>query len=340
MPSSVERLGRQRYGAYQSNEARVSSAEDTEEDRPPEIPIRRRRPPWFYFMAVGICIYLFVVLFANTPSMVGIPASEEESLSTSFACPLEDNVAYKKWDNVGGNFSRPILVYHPKSLARKKLPIVVFAHGMATSASNYKYLYCGLAKNGYIVAASYGPAPFWNRFNWNKFADELLPLAKKVNETFPKNTNGIIVAGGHSAGGGSALFAASGNERFNALFVLAPYVEEQKVAVEAAKNMSIPTLVIAAQKDYVVDFGRPWLVGGNANTIHKFLPNVTGKDGFLNITGAAHCGFCFECSLCHCAEWIACKAEKGILHRCEWITEAKQDEATLNELIPWLSMVL
>lgn len=174
-------------------------------------------------------------------------------------------------------------------------PIVVFGHGAAMDATAFTNIKDFLVPEGYIVAmpnteASLFPAP-----NHADFGDDLAFLVTALQNE-GTNTGSLFFGAvaarsaimGHSMGGGCTFLAASGNSNIHTVVGLAP-AETTTSAIAAAANVSVPTLVIAAEDECVLG-----AMGSSVTEpfdMYNNVPTSTNCKIYTEIVGGTHCNF-------------------------------------------------
>jgi predicted dienelactone hydrolase len=147
-------------------------------------------------------------------------------------------------------------------------PLVIFSHGSGGQPNYAVYLTEHLASWGYVVAAPSHPGntsddcivcgidvilrSAGQRLDDVPFVlDAMLALRDDASSILggmiDGDRTGVV---GHSFGGWTAIFMAPG-ERFDVSVALAP--GEPRLALEPARNMTSPALIIAGEKDEVVN---------------------------------------------------------------------------------------
>ena len=147
-------------------------------------------------------------------------------------------------------------------------PLIIFSHGSGGQPNNATFLTEHLASWGYIVAAPPHPGNTSDdciicpidviiRSAGQRLKDVPFVLDKLLSlRDEPSSTVGRIIDGertaiaGHSFGGWTAIFMAPG-DRFDVSIAMAP--GEPRLALEPARKITSPALIIAGEKDEIVN---------------------------------------------------------------------------------------
>lgn len=198
----------------------------------------------------------------------------------------------------GGGAGRQIQseVYYPATAAGSNVavatgtfPVVVIGHGFVMDWNSYDNIYSMLSKRGYIVVmprteGSASP-------NHGDFGKDLALVGNKMLQLNNTNTLApIFVAkvsqklaiGGHSMGGGSSFLGASNNSTLTSLFNFAA-AQTNPRSSQAAKTVTVPTLIIGGQADCVAGYA--------TNQSVMWDSTASTKKYSLNIKNLTHCDF-------------------------------------------------
>jgi dienelactone hydrolase len=164
------------------------------------------------------------------------------------------------------------------------LPAVAFGHDWLQPADRYADLLRHLASWGIVTAAPdshRGPLPSASRFAADlRTTLEVCAGVRLGDGKISVDARRTVLAG-HGVGGGAALLAAVGQERLAAVVTIA-VAQTRPSAVEAARQITIPVLHLAAGKDTVVP------AAGHAEPIAA----VAGGPVWLRtLKKASHTGF-------------------------------------------------
>ncbi|TVR42858.1 MAG: T9SS C-terminal target domain-containing protein [Bacteroidia bacterium] len=232
---------------------------------------------------------------------------------------------------------RPILteIYFPveagsegDELANGEFPLLVFGHGFVMVWSAYENLWTHFVPNGYIMAfprTEGGLAPSHLNFGLDIafLVDAIQAMHDDPSAPLFGGLNGRSAVMGHSMGGGAAVLAASFNSNITALLGLAP-AETNPSAINAAQNISIPSLIFSGSSDDVTPEG--------THQIPIYDALGSEEKTFISIIGGGHCYFAnfnFNCNL----------GEAGSSGNIT-ITRDEQQETTEDFATPWLDYFL
>lgn len=145
----------------------------------------------------------------------------------------------------------PGVVFTPRT--GRGLPAVAFGHGWLQPALRYRGLLRHLASWGIVAAA---PATQQGPLGSHRLHAGDLGTALDVclNLRLGDGEIGIdrdkLGVAGHSTGGGAAILAAAGNDRYKAVAAFAP-AETRPSAAEAAARCDVPGLLLAGGEDLI-----------------------------------------------------------------------------------------
>ncbi|WP_018023352.1 dienelactone hydrolase family protein [Corynebacterium ulceribovis] len=151
----------------------------------------------------------------------------------------------------------PGRVYAPEE--GSGLPAIAFGHDWRTPVAQYHATLRHLASWGFVVAApdtELGAMP-----NHRGFANDLestlqiLAGVKLGTGNITVNPKKLLLAG-HGMGAGCAVLAAAGRDHIRGVAALYPAVTSPS-SYDAAKNVEVPGLVVAAGEDEIFDRGNP-----------------------------------------------------------------------------------
>ncbi len=241
----------------------------------------------------------------------------------------------------GGGAGRQIQceVYYPATSAGDNtpfvagsFPIISFGHGFVMGWDSYDNFWNNLVPKGYIM--------IFPRTEGNispNHGDFGLDLAQAV--TYLQNQNTIIGSPfngkvgqtaaimGHSMGGGSSYLAAANNPSITTLINFAA-ANTNPSSISAAKNVKVPSLVIAGSNDCVappVDHQR---------IMYDSLASAC--KAYVSISGGTHCQFSSGNGNCSFGE-STCSPPAG---SPATISMANQHLRTFKYLTPWLNKYL
>lgn len=239
-------------------------------------------------------------------------------------------------DSARGNRSVPVHLYYPAdapgdgvpvAAGTEKFPPVSFGHGFLMVWSAYENIWSALVPQGFIVAlptTEGGLLP--GHLN---FARDLAFVIRAVQaegenpaSMFFQRVDSACAVMGHSMGGGASFLAAAENPWITALANLAA-AETNPSAIAAAADVALPSLVFAGGNDCVTPPA--------AQQIPLYNALASTCKTYIEITGATHCQFAENNSICNLGE-IGCAPAA--------ISRAQQHQTVSDYLLPWLKAVL
>jgi dienelactone hydrolase len=145
----------------------------------------------------------------------------------------------------------PGVVFTPRT--GRNLPAIAFGHGWLQPPARYRGLLRHLASWGIVAAApatQQGPLAS-HRLHAGDLGTALdICRAVRLGDGEISIDPGKFGVAGHSTGGGAAILAAAGNDRFQAVAAFAP-AETHPSAAEAALRCDAPGLLIAGGEDLI-----------------------------------------------------------------------------------------
>lgn len=198
----------------------------------------------------------------------------------------------------GGGPGRQIQseIYYPATTAGSNVavasgtfPVVVIGHGFVMSWDSYSNIYSSLSKQGYIVVlprteGSTSPSHSDFALDLSLVGNKLLQL-NATNTLAPIFTGKVsqkLAIGGHSMGGGSSFLSAKNNNTLTCLFNFAA-AQTNPASSEAAKFVTVPTLIIGGEKDCVAP--------APANQNKMWDSTASSKKFAVIIKNLTHCDF-------------------------------------------------
>ena len=227
-------------------------------------------------------------------------------------------------------------IYYPATtagdnvaVASGQFPIVVFGHGFVMAWSAYDNIWNSLVPLGYIVAmprteGSISP-------DHEEFGKDLAFLVNKLktegssaSSPFYQKISSTAAIMGHSMGGGSSFLACENNSLPNAMVTFAA-ANTNPSSIDAAANISIPSLVISGADDCVAPPGDHQLPMYNAL--------ATTCKVYISIKDGGHCNFAnynFNCTI----------GEETCSPGGVPLSRENQQATTMNFVIPYLDYFL
>ncbi len=236
----------------------------------------------------------------------------------------------------------PALIYYPSNTPGENtapansafgFPVVSFGHGFVIEPAAYGWLGEVLATNGYIMVlpATEGqllPAPDHLNFGRDiRFcAEEIIRLSELNGNPLSGKVLPRYAMMGHSMGGGATYLGAAESTEVTTTITFAA-ADTDPSAISAALNVSVPSLVIAAEEDCVTP------VSYNQTPMFENLP--AGEKAIVTIDNASHCNFTDgSAGLCYLGEAFPCIGSGPFIPR------EQQHERVLELLLPWLDQYL
>lgn len=237
----------------------------------------------------------------------------------------------------GGGPGRQIQteIYYPATAAGDNTPFVtdsfpyiVFGHGFVMTWDAYMNFVNELVPKGYILLfprTEGSITPNHNDFGLDLalVANSFRSLGQNPSSVYYQRVGSTCAIMGHSMGGGAAFLAAANNTNITALATVAA-AETTPSAINAAKNVKVPTLVMYGGNDCVTP---------PTNHQLKMYDSLGTKcKTLINIVGGSHCQFAESNFNCNFGE-TTCSPGPAI-------TRAVQHQRMFKYLVPWLNKVL
>jgi predicted dienelactone hydrolase len=233
------------------------------------------------------------------------------------------------WYPAEGAVSTAVMDDAPAAKSGGPFPLVIFSHGSGGQPNSQTFLTEHLASWGYVVAA---PPHLGNtsddcvicgidviiRSAGQRLDDVPFVLDEMLALRDGDHPLGAIIDGertaiaGHSFGGWTTIFVAA-DGRFNAAIALAP--GQPLLALEPARKVSVPLLIIAGEKDEIVN-------PDDVRTLRDAIPPATPLT-YVSYPEGRHLTFIDNCLGC-----------------TEALTEARGHELTLRYATAFLQVHL
>ena len=229
----------------------------------------------------------------------------------------------------------PSEVYYPATTAGNNtnfadgaFPVIVFGHGFLMTYDAYLYLKDALVPLGYIITYTKtegGTAP-----NHAEYGADLAFLINQMKDEgtdpgspFYLHIDSASAVMGHSMGGGASFLACANNPVPTAMITFAA-AETNPSAIAAASDITIPSLVFAAEEDCVTPPPQ--------HQIPMYDSLASDCKVYISIKGGGHCYFGDYNFLCSLGE-VSCQQNFTI-------TREQQHAVILDFLVPYLNYTL
>ena len=191
------------------------------------------------------------------------------------------------WENETGPYPTTVVndtgpdgtfyIYRPQTLRSNTHPLAVFCVGTGSHPRNAAGLLTNLASHGVVVIASTNAYQFDGSqasvgVNWLINQNEI-----NKSEYYQKLIPSRVLAIGHSAGGGGAVWASIKNSKITCLLLYAPVLDTAK-----SSDISVPTFFISGALDKTMP---PHLVKASYQEATK------SKAWYGENTNQSHIGF-------------------------------------------------
>jgi pimeloyl-ACP methyl ester carboxylesterase len=213
-------------------------------------------------------------------------------------------------------------------VAEGVFPVIVFGHGYQIGYAGYDFLWTALVPEGYILVlptTEGGVLPSHLEFGRDLafLCDHFQTLGSDSASMFYGHIHNSSAIMGHSMGGGAALLAAEYSSEVRALASFAA-AETNPSAIAAAAQIQLPVLMFSGEEDCVTP--------PVTHQIPMFDALISDCRTHITVTGASHCQFAGNNTLCRVGEVFAgCSATIGL---------DTQEIITLYYLKPWLDVML
>ncbi|MCS7161818.1 MAG: dienelactone hydrolase family protein [Bacteroidia bacterium] len=207
-------------------------------------------------------------------------------------------------------------------------PVVVIGHGFLMPWSAYQNLWEQLVPAGYIVAlprteSGFSPSHRDFALDLRLVGERLLAEGQNPSSPFYGRIYPRLALMGHSMGGGCAILAAANFSGAHCVVGLAA-ANTHPSAIQAAAQVTLPTLIIAGSGDSVTPPSQHQL------PIYNNL--AAACKAYVSLTGGGHCYFANPDAACDFGENSAGSTVT--------LTRAQQQALTLQILRPFLEAYL
>lgn len=231
------------------------------------------------------------------------------------------------------NRNIPVEIYFPTDsvgniISLANFPYIIFGHGFMMNYDAYEPYWMNLVPKGYVIC--FPTTETGLNTDHNEFGLDLRLVAKQVYQ-LNLDSNSFLFNSllprcaimGHSMGGGASLLAFDSDTLIKTIVTLAA-AETNPSAIQAAKSITIPTLIFSGEEDCVappVD---------HQNHMYDSLSSTCKAQ--IHINGGGHCYFADDNFACSLGE-TACNPNLSI-------TRAEQQDVTFDFIDSWLRATL
>jgi dienelactone hydrolase len=184
-------------------------------------------------------------------------------------------------------------------IASGQFPVIAFGHGFAMTYDAYLYFADTMATLGYIVILPTTEGSMTSPSHTN-FGLDLAFLVKKMKmeggtptSFFYNHISSKSAVMGHSMGGGSSFLGCQNNTLPTCMVTFAAATTNPS-SITAAKQVTIPALVISGSADCVA--------APSTDQIPMYDSLASNCKVFLSITGGGHCYFGDNNTICNMGE--------------------------------------
>jgi pimeloyl-ACP methyl ester carboxylesterase len=233
------------------------------------------------------------------------------------------------------NRSVPTQIFYPAvtsgsnvPVSEGAFPVIVFGHGFVMVYSAYQFLWEALVPLGYIVAlptteGSFSPNHLALGLDLRFLVNKLKSEGNDPSSLLYGHVADSSAIMGHSMGGGAAFLACENFPQVSTLVTFAA-AETNPSAIQAAQNITVPTLVFSGSNDCVTPPPN--------HQIPMYDNLASDCKTFVSITGGGHCYFAnynFNCAF-----------GESTCSPSPTISRAQQHAIILNHLIPYFDYML
>ncbi|MCX6269071.1 MAG: T9SS type A sorting domain-containing protein [Bacteroidetes bacterium] len=228
------------------------------------------------------------------------------------------------YDSDRGNRPIPTEAYYPASSAGENtplysgsFPVVIFGHGFQMAYDSYAYFKNAVVSAGYIVVfpkteTSLSPNHAEYGADLAFLVVQMKSEGSNVTSSFFGHIDSTSAIMGHSMGGGASFLGCKNNSTPTAMVTWAA-AGTVPSAIAAARNITLPSLVFAADHDCITPPA--------SNQIPMYDSLASDCKVLITIKGGGHCYFADANFLCSLGE-VGCTAFP--------ITREQQHSTTLD----------
>ncbi|MFU8842827.1 MAG: alpha/beta hydrolase family protein [Bacteroidales bacterium] len=233
------------------------------------------------------------------------------------------------------NRSVPTQIFYPAvtsgsnvPVSEGEFPVIVFGHGFVMVYSAYQFLWEALVPLGYIVAlptteGSFSPNHLALGLDLRFLINKLKSEGNDPSSLLYGHVADSSAIMGHSMGGGAAFLACENFPQVSTLVTFAA-AETNPSAIQAAQNITVPTLVFSGSNDCVTPPPN--------HQIPMYDNLASDCKTFVSITGGGHCYFAnynFNCAF-----------GESTCSPSPTISRAQQHAIILDHLVPYFDYLL
>ena len=207
-------------------------------------------------------------------------------------------------------------------------PVLSFGHGFVMTWNTYQNYWNFLVPNGYIMLfpkseGSFSPSHLDFGKDLSFVLEQMTVLGNDPSSIFYNRVSIMNTVMGHSMGGGASFLAAQLNSNIKTIVNFAS-AETTPSAIQAATNISIPSLMFSGVNDCVTP--------PNTNQIPMYTGLTSACKTLVNIIGGSHCQMADSNFFCGVGE-ASCSPQATI-------ARTAQHNIINSYILPWLDFQL
>ena len=229
-------------------------------------------------------------------------------------------------------------IYYPSDVAGDNVamttsstmtfPVLSFGHGFVMTWNSYQNYWNFLVPNGYIMLfpkseGSLSPSHLDFGKDLSFVLEQMTVLGNSSSSIFYNRVSVMNTVMGHSMGGGASFLAAQLNPNIKTIVNFAA-AETTPSAIQAATNISIPSLTFSGVNDCVTP--------PNTNQIPMYSGLSSACKTLINIIGGSHCQMADSNFFCGVGEG-SCSPQATI-------ARTVQHNIINSYILPWLDFQL
>ena len=207
-------------------------------------------------------------------------------------------------------------------------PVLSFGHGFVMTWNTYQNYWNFLVPNGYIMLfpkseGSFSPSHLDFGKDLSFVLEQMTVLGNDPSSIFYNRVSVMNTVMGHSMGGGASFLAAQLNSNIKTIINFAS-AETTPSAIQAATNISIPSLMFSGVNDCVTP--------PDTNQIPMYTGLTSACKTLVNIIGGSHCQMADSNFFCGVGE-ASCSPQATI-------ARTAQHNIINSYILPWLDFQL